>query len=83
LTTYIFCAAPQVEEGTFARSYIPTPSDACRAANDFQEVDAPFPITSDTLGSGITTSHIEHPLSGAECAATFRLNIEATSALRD
>jgi hypothetical protein len=35
------------------------------------------------LGSGITTSHIGHPLSGAECAAMSRLNIEgpATSAV--
>jgi hypothetical protein len=54
-----------------------------RAADDFQEVDTPFPSMSDALGSGITTGHIGHPLSGAECAAMAMLNNEAAGTLRD
>jgi hypothetical protein len=70
-----------MEDVIFATSYIPTGAAAVtRAADDFQEVETPFPITSDALGSGVTTSHIGHPLSGAECAAMSRLNIEAAGA---
>ena len=73
-----------MEEGTLPTSYIPTAATpATRAADDFEEVDTLFPSTSDALGSGITSSHIGHPLSGAECAAMSRLNIEAAGTLRD
>jgi hypothetical protein len=84
LTTNIYVAGPQVEDGTFATSYILTrATTVTRAVDDFDEVLTPFPCMSDTLGSGITTIHIVHPLSGAECAAMSWLNIEGPTALRD
>jgi hypothetical protein len=85
LATTIYVAAPQKEPGaTFATSYIPTTTAAVtRAADDYEEVDTPFPDTSDALGSGIPTSYIGHSLSGAECAAVSRLNIKAPGALKD
>ena len=77
LTTSVYVAGAQTEEGTFATSYIPTTTAAAtRTVDDYEEVLTPFPIMSDTLGSGITTGHIGHPLSGAESAAISRLNIE-------
>ena len=73
-----------MEEGATASTYIPTTTAAVtRAVEDFQEVDTPFPNTSDSLESSVTTGHVGHPLSGAECAAMSRLNIEADGTLRD
>jgi hypothetical protein len=73
-----------MEEGSLATSYIPTGAAVVtRAADDFEEVLTPFPSTSDALGIGITSSHIGHPLSGAECAAMSRLNVEGPAGLRD
>jgi len=75
-----------MEEGATASTYIPTTTAiVTRAVEDFEEVLMPFPSMSDTLGlgSGVTTSHIGHPLSGAECVAMAQLNIEAAETLRD
>ncbi len=73
-----------MEEGATASTYIPTTTaTVTRAVEDFEEVLTPFPSMSDALGSGVTTSHIGHPLSDVECAAMSRLNIEAAWALRD
>ncbi len=70
LFTNIYIAGPQMEACATVSTYIPTGAAAVtRAADDFEEVLTPFPSMSDALGSGVTTSHIGHPLSGAECAA--------------
>ena len=73
-----------MEDGATVSTYIPTGAAAVtRAADDFEEVLTYFPSMSDALGSGETTSHTGHPLSGAECAAMTQLNIEAPTTLRD
>jgi hypothetical protein len=84
LNTTIYVAGVQMEEGGLPTSYISTAATgASRAADDFEEVLTPFTSMSDALGSGVTTSHIGHPLSGTECAAMARLNIKAPTTLRD
>ncbi len=44
-----------------------------------EEVATSYPIMSDVLGSGVTTSHIGLPINGAETAAMSRLQVEASS----
>jgi hypothetical protein len=90
LDTNIYAVGGQIEAGAFATSYISTTeiaiSSVTRAADGFRDAETPFSSMSDALapggGSGITTGHIGHPLSGAECAAMSRLNIEAAGTLR-
>jgi len=84
LATSICVAGLQMEEGATASTYIPTTTAiVTRAVEDFEEVLTPFLSISDALDSGVTTSHVGHPLSGAESAAISRLNIEAVGTLRD
>ncbi len=73
-TTSIYVAGALVEGGVFATSYTPTTTAHVTGAVDlFEEVSKPFPSTSDTLGSGITTSQIGHLLAGVESAAMYHL----------
>jgi hypothetical protein len=84
LITNICITGAKIEEYIFANSFIPTgASGVTRAADEFEEVDTPYPSMVDALGSGITTIIIGHPLTGAESAAMSRLNIEVPTALRD
>ena len=66
-----------MEEGTFATSYIPTnPAPVTRVADDFAEVETPYPAQLDLLGAAVTRSHIGLPLASGETAGMARLGAE-------
>jgi hypothetical protein len=76
LTMSIFCAALQVEEGTFATSYIPTTVPVTRAATGFQEVETSYPAQLDLLGAAVTRGLIGLPLASGETAGMARLGAD-------
>ncbi len=66
-----------MEDGTFTTSYIPTLTAAVtRAADDFQEVETPYPAQLDLLGAAVTRGHIGLPLASGETAGMARLGAE-------
>ena len=75
MTTAIYVAAPQVEpNATFATSFIFTTTAAVtRAADDFQEVETPYPAKLDLMGAAVTRGHIGLPLASGEIAGMARL----------
>ncbi len=63
-----------MEAGVSATSYIPTIDAAIiRAADDFQEVEIPYPAQLNLLGAVVTRSHIGLPLATGETAGMARL----------
>jgi len=84
LTTSIYVAGIQMEEGTNATSYIPTgATQITRAADGLEEVASPYPSMSDACGSCVTTNHIGLPINGAETAAMSSLQFEASPGALD
>ncbi len=83
LATSIYAAGAQVDVVLSATSYISTTTaPVTRAVDNFEKVLKSFPNISDMLGGGITSSHICHPLAGAETAAMPRLQVEAPAGLK-
>ncbi len=77
LATSIYVARPQMEEGAFATSYIPTTTTAVTGAvDDFQEVSASYPAQLGLLGAAVTRSHIGLPLASGETSGMARLGAE-------
>jgi hypothetical protein len=84
LTTSIFCAAPQVEEGTFATSYIPTITASVTRAGDFASISGSnfsswYNPSSGTFGVQfksifVTDSVIRRVLSGNDDNSIIHLN---------
>jgi hypothetical protein len=82
LNTTIYATGAQIEESPFATSYTPaTTAAVMRAGEDFEEILKPYMSMSDILGSGVTTSHIELPVDGADTAAMSSLQVETPPGL--
>jgi len=78
IATNIYVAGVQLEDETFATSYIPTTSIVTRAADALEEVATPLPSMSNALGSSVTTSHIGLEATGTETASMSRLEVHAS-----
>ena len=66
-----------MEADAFATSYIPTTTGAkTREADDFHEVEVPYPAHLNLMGAAVTRGHIGFPLASGETAGMARLGAD-------